>query len=84
MALLLGTLSMMGTSSDFFGAYDPVFTPFFGNGTVNLAVIPEYAKITSDQGTDTSKCTKKFMYELLHENTIYCIECVGVPHLRTI
>eukprot|EP00041_Stephanoeca_diplocostata_P011483 m.190368 g.190368 ORF g.190368 m.190368 type:complete len:344 (-) comp18557_c0_seq1:129-1160(-) len=36
-----------------FGAYDPVFTPFFSNGSVNLAVIPAYAKYTAENGTDT-------------------------------
>jgi hypothetical protein len=36
-----------------FGAFDPVFTPFYANGTLNLAAVPGYAKWTTDCGTDT-------------------------------
>ena len=73
MAVLLALLSTMGTSSHFFGPYDPVFTSFFENGTVNLAVIPEYAKITSDQGTDTSKCHAHGLQHSLKANaTVQC------------
>ena len=56
-AFLLFAMAMprMGISAANFGAYDPVFTSFFGNGTVNFAAIPGYAKFTHDQGTDTSE-----------------------------
>lgn len=36
-----------------FGAFDPVFTPFRPDGSLNLDVIPGYARLTSDMGTDT-------------------------------
>jgi len=36
-----------------YGAYDPVFTPFTANGSLNLTAVPEYAKYTTEQGTNT-------------------------------
>ena len=36
-----------------FGAYDPVFTPFHANGTLNIGAIAPYANFTHTMGTDT-------------------------------
>ena len=36
-----------------FGAYDPVFTPFHANGTLNTGAIASYANFTHSMGTDT-------------------------------
>jgi len=36
-----------------FGAYDPVFTPFGEDGSLNLDSIPGYARFTAASGTDT-------------------------------
>ena len=36
-----------------FGAFDPVFTPFFANASLNLGAIPSYAAWTHSSNTDT-------------------------------
>lgn len=42
-----------GSSFERGGGYDPVFTPFHLNGSVNLGVIPAYAAWTTKAGTHT-------------------------------
>lgn len=36
-----------------FGAYDPVFTPFGNDGSLNLDAVAPYARFTAAAGTDT-------------------------------
>eukprot|EP00038_Savillea_parva_P021200 m.33728 g.33728 ORF g.33728 m.33728 type:complete len:348 (+) comp5052_c0_seq2:4-1047(+) len=43
----------VGTTPSTFGAYDPVFTPFYPNGSLYLDAIPHYAKYTAESGTHT-------------------------------
>jgi len=57
LTVLVPVLSVATTSNDPqqqpFGAYDPVFTPFYSNGSLNVEVIPAYANFTTSMGTDT-------------------------------